>query len=166
MTGSESGTLEHSAAVRLTLWNTAIQLFENSPIIGSGFSSFKLSMQGEPLTDTHNFFIKTACEGGIVGIVLLLFILLKALKSGFELWRIGKTTFHKGLAFGFLGSVFAVMITNIFGDRWSYIEIGTYFWVCWGLVDRGLLLSRVPEAEVISGIPSANMKQDDLYVPV
>jgi len=147
MTETTNGNLEHSAAVRLVLWDTAIHMFQRSPILGSGFSSFKLAMQGETYTDTHNFFIKTIVEEGILGAVLLLVLLLKSLHSGFTLWKIGRTPFHRGLGFGFLGCICAVIVTNVFGDRWSYIEIGTYFWVFWGLVDRGLLITKTALSE-------------------
>lgn len=56
MRESETGELEHSAAVRLDLWKSSISLFKENPILGSGFDGFKLTFVGEPFTDTHNFF--------------------------------------------------------------------------------------------------------------
>ncbi len=142
MRESETGELEHSAAARLDLWNSSINLFKENPILGSGFDGFKLTFAGEPLTDTHNFFLKSLCDQGIIGLFLLLIILGGAFSSGLRLFRNGKTDFYKGLGFGFLGCVVSLVVTNMFGDRWSYIEIGTYFWGLWGLVDRGILISQ------------------------
>jgi O-antigen ligase len=144
MTETDDGELEYSAAVRLDLWNKAISYFVEKPVFGIGFDGFAVAMvlRGERYADTHNFFLKTLCEQGIVGSLLLVLIILAALRSGWALLQAGRTPFHKGLGFGFLGCVIAVIITNMFGDRWSYIELGSYFWVFWGLVDRGVLISR------------------------
>ena len=63
-------------------------------------------------------------EQGVIGIGLLIIILYGALRSGFELNQIGRSEFHKGLGFGFLGCVIACIVNNIFGDRWSYPTLG------------------------------------------
>jgi len=139
---SEAGGLEPSAAVRLDLWSSSMKLFEENPVFGTGFDGFKQTFVNEPLSDTHNFFLKTLCDQGVVGFVLLLMIFGGAFSSGIKLFRRGKTGFYKGLGIGFLGCVVSLIVTNMFGDRWSYIEIGTYFWGFWGLVDRGALISQ------------------------
>jgi hypothetical protein len=39
----------------------------------------------------------------------------------------------------------------MFGDRWSYFVLGDYFWITWGIVDRGILISEASKqkAELI-----------------
>lgn len=148
MTQTEEGGLEHSAGVRLILWQQAIDAFRQNPIFGVGFNGFGFIVpEGQVLTDTHNFYLKTLSEQGIIGIVLLSVFFIKALLSGWRLLRNGKTSFHRGLGFGFLGCVLCVTITNMFGDRWSYFMLNSYFWIFWGLVDRGILLSQVKDAQ-------------------
>jgi len=147
MTQTDFGELEHSAAVRLDLWDHAMKLFTQNPVFGIGFGGFQFSVpEGFYYTDTHNFFMKTLSEQGVIGFTLLLFILFLAFRSGWRLFKIGGTPFHKGLGFGFLGCIIACIITNMFGDRWSYFVLGGYFWVFWGLVDRGILISQ--EADI------------------
>jgi len=144
MTYDESGELEYSASVRLKLWDYAMGLFEKNPVIGAGSGSFGLMIPEElsRYKDTHNYFVKTLSEQGIVGITLLLIILYRALRSGWRLLSIGMTPFYKGLGMGFLGCIIAMIITNIFGDRWSYFVLGGYFWIFWGLVDRSIIISQ------------------------
>lgn len=144
MTETEEGTLEGSAARRLDLWDHAMGLFEEHPVFGIGFGGFGFTVPEGQLTDTHNFYMKTLAEQGLIGFALLALLLLKALHSGWRLYRAGRSPFHQGLGFGFIGAVIACMITNLFGDRWSYFALGGYFWIFWGLVDRGLLLSQQP----------------------
>lgn len=138
MTKTEEGQLEGSAAHRLDLWDHAINLFNESPVIGIGFGGFGYTVAEGELTDTHNFYVKTLCEQGIVGISFLLIIFTRAFISGFKLFRNGNSQFQKGLGLGFTGAVVACMIANIFGDRWSYFALGSYFWIIWGMVDRNL----------------------------
>jgi O-antigen ligase len=143
MTHTSEGEIEGSAGHRLILWEHATLLFRENPVFGVGFGGFGFTVpEGELLTDTHNFYMKTLSEQGIVGMILLLVIFYKAFLSGWRLLSIGKTPFHEGLGLGFIGCVVAVMIANIFGDRWSYFVLGSYFWIFWGIVDRGILISQ------------------------
>jgi O-antigen ligase len=144
MTRNESGELENSAAMRLDLWNYAIDLYKENPIFGVGFGGYGLSVlektgQGR---DAHSIYLKMLSEQGIVGLGLLLLVFCMAFYSGWKLFKMAKTPFQKGLGFGFLGCIVALMITNMFGNRWSYYVLGTYFWVFWALVDRGILISK------------------------
>jgi putative inorganic carbon (HCO3(-)) transporter len=145
MTKTEEGELEGSAGVRLDLWSHAIDLFKKNPILGVGWGGFRFTVpEGFKFKDAHNLYMKTLSEQGIIGLILLLFIFFQSLKSGQRLFKTGRTPFQKGLGFGFLGCTAAFIITNMFGDRWSYFVLGDYFWILWGVVDRAILMSDVP----------------------
>lgn len=147
MTRDESGNIEASAAHRLALWAHAEDLFKENPIFGIGFNSFGLTVERGELTDTHNFYVKTAAEQGLIGLTILAAILLKAFASGWNLYRRGRSDIHRGLGLGFIACVAALLVTNIFGDRWSYFMLGAYFWICWGIVDRAAWLTAQAAAE-------------------
>jgi putative inorganic carbon (HCO3(-)) transporter len=137
--------IEDSAAVRLGLWNIAWNLFKENPVIGVGFGGYEFSVpEGEyhRWKDTHNYYAKMLAEQGIVGFGLFLTVLFMAFRSGWRLWKAGKEGFEKGLGLGFMGCVLALASTNFFGDRWSYFEVGSYFWIFWGLVDRYVVIWR------------------------
>lgn len=138
MTRSADGEIERSAAHRLNLWNYAMGLYERNPVFGAGFGSFGMEVPEGELTDTHNYYVKTLVEQGVVGLVVLLFVVQRALQSGWKLYRRAQSDFQKGLGFGFLGCVIACIITNMFGDRWSYFVLNGYLWILWGMVDRSL----------------------------
>ncbi len=141
MTETASGELEGSASHRFNLWEHAYNLFEQNPVFGIGFGGFGFTVPEGELTDTHNFYMKTLSEQGVIGLILLFIILMMAMRSGWRLYRTGKTPFHQGLGFGFMGTIIACMIANVFGDRWSYFVLGGYFWILWGFVDRGILMT-------------------------
>lgn len=151
MTETPYGQLEESAANRMVLWEHAKQLFAEHPVFGVGFNGFGYTRPGEILTDTHNFYMKVASEQGAIGLLIIGLVLLRALASGWRLYRNGQSSFHQGLGLGFVGCSIALVITNIFGDRFSYFALGSYFWLLWGVVDRAILISQ--ETTVSSALP-------------
>jgi putative inorganic carbon (HCO3(-)) transporter len=156
MTETTSGELEESAADRVILWEHAKQLFEENPVFGIGFNGFPFTLQGQRLTDTHNFYMKTASEQGVIGLLLLGLVLLRALTSGWRLYRGGQSAFHQGLGLGFVGCVTALVVTNIFGDRFSYFALGSYFWLLWGVVERAVVLTHEAPAPVTDAEPDTD----------
>jgi hypothetical protein len=61
-------------------------------------------------------------------------------RSGRELLRVASTRTSRGLAIGFLGATVALIVANVFGERFSHISIaGTYFCLA-GLVDRSIAI--------------------------
>jgi O-antigen ligase len=136
MTATPEGELESSAGSRIVLWERAFGLFESSPVFGVGLKGFALSAVGGRYTNAHNLYIETLAEQGIFGLLFLLAVMLRALMSSWRLYRGEASDFDRGLGLGMIGCCLAVIATNIFGDRWSYFEIGAYYWVFWGAVDR------------------------------
>jgi O-antigen ligase len=141
MTETESGELEGSAAHRLNLWEHAYDLFKENPVFGVGFGGFAYSVPEGELTDVHNFYMKTLSEQGVIGLFFLLLMLFMAMRSGWLLFKKGEgMPFYQGLGFGFTGCIIAYAIKNLTGDSWSYFAVNGYFWIFWGLVDRGILI--------------------------
>jgi len=143
MTEDSSGRLENSASHRVVLWEHALDLFTQSPIVGVGFRGFGMNMPEGELKDTHNYYFLMLCEEGLIGLFLMLLMIWKAWHSGWVLFKISDNNFDKGLGFGFMGCVVACAISNMFGDRWSYFALGSYFWLLWGVVDKSILLANL-----------------------
>lgn len=142
MTEGADGQMEESAALRLVVWDLAKKLFSENPIFGIGFQGFYFASDGLPLRNVHNYFLQTAAEQGIVGIILLALFFIKAAWSGWRLYRIGYSPFLRGLGLGFLACIGAASITNLFGDRFSQMEVGSYLWLAFGMVDRAWVESK------------------------
>ena len=136
MTESPDGELEESAALRLVVWNLAEDVFLANPIVGIGFQGFFFASADLPLHNAHNYFLQTAAEQGAIGVILLLVILLRALWVGLTLARNGETEIKRGLGLGFFALTVAMATANIFGDRFSLMEMGSYFWFLFGASQR------------------------------
>lgn len=137
MTQNEQGDLEESAAMRFGYWETAWKMFSESPIIGKGFNAFQTTTS----RDTHNQFMKMLSDLGIIGLLAFLYLLYSAFMTGWRLYKETNYWLFKGLGLGFAVSVISLAITNSFGDRWSYLSLGSYFWIFLAIVARARTLN-------------------------
>jgi len=150
------GELDSSGQGRMGRWTHGVNLFLKNPLgygyetVGFlGFRGFgnALSSGGDP----HNRYIEFLVEMGVVGLVLFLYLFYLAFKNAYRLYLDAEDKFLKGLGLGFAGTVVACIVANLFGDRWTYVMLGSFYWVLWGLVVRGNMMvqtekhgSRVP----------------------
>ena len=147
-TQTEEGILDISSQHRLELWEESMDLFKEKPIMGVGFAVIPFLGLTGGLHDTHNIYIKILAEQGIIGLIIFLFLFWLALKSGWQLYKTADDTFLKGLGLGFAACVIATMAANFFGDRWTYLQLGAYYWVFLGLVARGNLIVQEQQLEI------------------
>jgi O-antigen ligase len=126
------GGVELETAGRTEIWATAMDYFFENPLFGKGYNTYEL------LTgwDTHNVYIKFLAEQGVVGLFLFLLLYFLAYRSGWKLYQNTDDTFRKALGFGFVCAVVGSIVTNVFGDRWTYLQLGGIYWVIWALVDQ------------------------------
>ncbi len=149
------GELDQSAKKRLDYWKNSFDFFKENPLFGIGFRTF-ISL-GEK-RDTHNLFLRTLSEEGLVGIIFLLMIMFFGVKKGYLFFKNNRDPFLKNLGLGFLTCTIAMIVANIFGDRWTYLQVGCYFWVFLGLIDRegeqdALPVESVQKTIITYGVP-------------
>ena len=144
MTYGKDKQLEISAAERISLWEDASQLIASSPIIGTGYNTYSHMGRLQNLRDTHNLYLKILVETGIVGLLLVLAIFAKVIRSAFFLYKAANEPFFNALGLGVVLCMAGVITVNIFGDRWTFIEIDGFLWVLFGLVMRARLLVTEP----------------------
>ena len=142
LVGDATDRLDPSAGVRLDIWRIVAKKSLKSPIIGYGYASVPYLTAGElsrPFS-AHSLYFETLGETGLVGIVVLFWLLLACVRSGRELLRVASTRTSRGLAVAFIGATVALIVANIFGERFTHISIsGTYFFLA-GLVDRSIAI--------------------------
>jgi O-antigen ligase len=158
----ETGELDASATKRLESWQENIEYFKVSPLIGIGFNT--VSFLGRR-RDTHNLYLRTLAEEGLIGLTFLLLIMGLAFKRSLLLFRRANDRFLKGLGLGFSACVIAVMVGNFFGDRWTYLPLGAYFWVFLGMIEKGNLITENEDRSISKRIRKKSYKEkvDKLY---
>lgn len=135
----ENETIGNRAAV----WEKSMNFYKENPVFGIGYRTFQYTKQkGETLGDSHNMYLSVMAEMGTIGITVFVFILLTAMARGIILYRSTEDLFLRYLGLGFFLSTISVAVMNIFGDRWSYIMMQAFYWTFWGLVDKGIIISR------------------------
>jgi putative inorganic carbon (hco3(-)) transporter len=142
-----SGQLDHSAELRVDLWDEALGIIKSNPITGSGFYTYAYSAHVHDYRDSHNYYLKVMAETGVVGMTFLLWILGLAFWRGFTLFRNAKDPFMASLGLGLAGWVVASAVANAFGDRWTFLQVNGYMWVLAGLVTRA---AQLEEQKVVS----------------
>lgn len=152
--------LDTSAQDRVALWNDAVDLFHQNPIIGAGFDTYQWQHRVSIYTDTHNYFLKVLVETGILGLMLFLFVLAKASRQGIRLYRSARDPFLKSLGLGFSLLMACVFVVNLFGDRWLYVEVNGFLWVLLACVVRGQMIENQSQQEPPA--PGDDLRATDL----
>ena len=148
------GELDHSAELRLELWADALDLFKSNPILGTGFNTYAYMKRVGNYADTHNIYVKVLIETGVVGLALFLCLLLKTYRAGYRLFRTSRSPFFAALGLGLAAWVVANGVCNLFGDRWTYLQVNGYMWTLAGLVARAAELeSTAPETGETAAVP-------------
>lgn len=136
MTHTEDGQLEASANERVELWTNAENTIMHYPIFGTGFGTYQYGEHVDGLLDTHNWFVKVLVETGIVGMCFALALLYQIFGVAIRLFRKATDPLYKGLGLGLLLCITSSVITNCFGDRWTYLEINGMMWLLVGTALR------------------------------
>jgi putative inorganic carbon (HCO3(-)) transporter len=134
---SKGQNFDASSEERLEIWEDAVNMFKQNPVLGTGFDTYQFMGRVGPYTDTHNYYMKVIAETGIVGLALYLFLLAKLFDVGSTLFRSSTDPFWSAFSLGFLALVASAVVLNFFGDRWTYQQVDGYLWVFLGCAMRG-----------------------------
>lgn len=87
--GTITDAADHTILERFELWGIGMELFLDAPLFGHGFglgSTFEaLQQAGFYNPHVHNIVVQFMAELGVVGVILLLYIIWKMFRTGFEL---------------------------------------------------------------------------------
>lgn len=133
-TRDEEGQLEESAESRKEFWALAMDLFSSSPVFGHGFSTFRLINPAG--MDTHNLYLRTLAEQGLIGGVVLILIWAQLLHMSVGVWLRARDPSERQIGLAVFAATIALMICNVFGDRFTYVQLIGPYWVLAGIVAR------------------------------
>ena len=139
MTFTDGEDRDESAESRIVFWELAFDYYLQNPIIGIGYRNFpKVNPSG---LDTHNYFVKVLVENGTIGLIALFILLRSFWKKIRELQRKARDPFLEGFAIGMIPCMVALLIGNLFGDRFTHYPLISYFFVYMAIVCRGIEIS-------------------------
>lgn len=133
-TSVEEGKQDESTRMRMVYWGIAWDSFVAHPATGTGFNTFARRVNPFHM-DTHNLYLRTLAEGGVIGALALLALLLALFFLCIKrLRKAPPGSWQYGIALGMLGAWVALVVGNIFGDRFTYYPMIGYFWIYIGLL--------------------------------
>jgi len=131
----EADQRDESTEKRFEFWQIAWDNFVAHPVVGTGFQSFRHPEINPFKMDTHNVYLRTLTEGGVIGAVILLGLLVSILRTARrELAASSSGTWRYALALGLVGAWMGMVCGNLFGDRFTYYPVIAYFWTYVALV--------------------------------
>lgn len=149
----EAGQADESTDMRYVFWGIAWKEFMHHPLTGIGLGTFKdASPYG---MDSHNFFIRELAEKGAPGFLITIGLFLSMARVGWRTFRDsppGSLAYALGL--GMCGIWPALVVTNIWGDRFTYTQMIGYYWVLLALCLKGRELALAERAAVTTPIGS------------
>ncbi len=153
------GALESSAQTRVQVWKGAVEMIKDHPILGVGYDMFLYQIefywvQRRPI-DAHNTYLIIAAEMGIPALLVFLWLIMIVMWNTFMLYRTTQDPFAKATALGFLGGLFGLLMSNMFGSRLDSQEVSSYFWILAAMTMRLKILdqreARLPKPETPQG---------------
>jgi putative inorganic carbon (hco3(-)) transporter len=141
-TTGQEGQLDADAASRITMWNLAWEGFARSPVIGNGLQSFYYyhAPDRKLYNNPHNTHLNTLYETGILGYLVFLWLFVAAFLDANHLYKTSPDPIAKGLAIGIIAATAALFVANLFGNRWTYLCLTSYFWILNGVIAQFSLL--------------------------
>ncbi len=134
LTVDESGQVDQSTESRQSYWGLAVDLFEESPIYGHGVGSYALLNPAR--MDTHNTYLRTLAETGIIAFTLFMSIWVMILMMCLRLWRGGAHVFDRYYGFFLMVVTVGLMAANFFGDRFTHFVMVGHYWIMVGIAAR------------------------------
>jgi O-antigen ligase len=139
-------SLDSSSETRLSLWSDALAMAKSHPVLGTGYYTYAYmnrikSGAGHTYSDTHNYFVKVLLETGFIGLILFLYMFWRIFWAGYGLYRkAGDDELFAALGLGLAVWAVASAVANLFGDRWSFLQVNAYMWILTGLVCRAYMM--------------------------
>ena len=134
-------------STRLDIWHTALNIWENHPLIGVGLGGFPQAYSQafvpgkaflpstvfQPPPHAHNIFLQLMAEQGILGLLAFVAILVVAVRITLRLRR-SRDRSARLLGSGFLAALAAFLVHNLFDVTFEDPQTGLYVFVVFGLI--------------------------------
>jgi O-antigen ligase len=138
---------------RLLMWQTAWNLFLDSPRMGIGWGNFlRLYVPELPdfmlqsgILSAHNIYLQLLAETGLVGLVGFLYLVLQTWRQAWSQWRSSVDFLDLALAFGVLGALVSVLVHGFVDFLFQGSQqFAALFWVLLALLVANARLRGTP----------------------
>jgi putative inorganic carbon (HCO3(-)) transporter len=135
-------SLDRSNALRLVLWQGALRMIAEHPLVGVGLGRFQqlirtytdFPLKSDDPHDAHNAFLLQAAEMGVPSTLLLFALFFVWGRTALRLRFRRRHPVDRRLGLAFLGSLAGVVLSCMFGSRFSDEALVGLFWILAALV--------------------------------
>ncbi|MEW5762963.1 MAG: O-antigen ligase family protein [Bacillota bacterium] len=130
---------------RLAYWQEALTKVKSHPLVGEGLGRFggpaaiKANLS---IAHVDNYYLKTAAEGGLIGLGVLIWLLLLAIRTGYQAVARAATPHSRSICAAILSGLVAVIFHNVIENMLDFPMMATLFWSLLGLL---VVLPGLPE---------------------
>ena len=117
---AETAATQDVTTGRSNIWQVTLRVIAANMPFGVGFGALGVaytqhdSMSGlERVEQAHNDYLQVLADAGLVGLLIGAFFLWQLFRLGRDSMKIGNT-YRKGIAFGALAGIFAILVHSIF----------------------------------------------------
>lgn len=122
---------------RVARWSMALDRLKNDPWLGEGFGRFGGAVAARRVPGSFyvdNFYLKTAVESGLIGLLAFLWLLFCAFRVGVDSYRRTGEAGLKLLTAGILAGLTGVMLHNGVENIFEVPMMASYFWFMAGML--------------------------------
>jgi O-antigen ligase len=148
--------LDESTESRFIIWSGAAEIIANNPM-GIGLNHFQRTI-GDYVPayagyDAHNNYVRFTTEGGILGIVAMVLLLLALFALSRRVLRADDSMETRLMGTAFTVSVLGVIFSNLYGSRFFDADIMGAFWILAGTAARHYTEARAQARQADAAIP-------------
>ncbi|MFZ5648385.1 MAG: O-antigen ligase family protein [Bacillota bacterium] len=124
-------------AGRLALWQKGLDKLLQDPLFGSGFGTYGGAVAARRIPGsvyTDNFYLKTAVESGLIGLLALLWLLAGAFRCGYTAYRKLTDSYSRTMAAALITGLLGVALHNSVENIFEVPMMATYFWFLFGVL--------------------------------
>ena len=137
-----------SFRARAVLLEGGLKIIARNPWFGVGWGVFPYIIgnytEGGLRGSAHNMFLRIGVEMGLITIVAFFALLFFLFKAALYVFRREEDTMLKGITLGYMGSIPAIIVCNLTGNRFDAVDLISIFWILSGCI---LYLKKAIQAE-------------------
>lgn len=130
---------DSSTSYRFKMWGITKDLIRDNPMVGVGFGhktfkqEFELLIRSMPIFHAHNTYLEIMAEGGALGIISFLYIVIGSIVNLFKSGMKSTDKYIRTISIGLLASIIGIL-TNGMTEHIVYINrIIVMLWMVFGL---------------------------------
>ena len=159
----QEGQLDASAEERIAIWQDALDVITHNPVLGRGFDTYEFMGRVGLYRDTHNYYLKIIVELGLLGLFFFLWMIASICRMSWELFCTASDPTLRAVGCALFATIMCATVVNLFGDRWSYLQVNGVLWVFMGMTARGLWLTRWEKQQAgAADEPAAGIESSDM----